>query len=349
MGTLIGARLGNNLLKAVNMERNQLNMWTDSMIVHQSQQHPWVLPTNHRTSELLIQYCHERVMNSGVRDTLVQVRERYWVLKGRQLVKWMISHCHICKRLKVKPAQQVTAPLPRDRIPESLPFEVTGVGFAGPLYVWLNGQSKKAYITLFTCAVTRAVHLEFRLDYLGSDQTTEKFLLVLRRFIARRGLCKVMYSDNAKTFKRADHDLKELWKSFRGTELAEFFTDKGITWKFIAERAAWRGGFWERLVRSVKTCLKRVLGKASLNLEVLTTMLAEVEAVLNSRPLSHIHSDASEPQPLTPSHFMVGKRLTSLPPKTILPPSQATNVNREDMDRRWRYWQRLLTNFWNSW
>ncbi|XP_060756589.1 uncharacterized protein LOC132867628 [Neoarius graeffei] len=308
------------------------------------EQHPWVLPANHKFSELLAQDCHERVMHSGIRDTLVQMRERYWVLRGRQLVKQVVAHCHICRRLKLKPVQQVTAPLPRDRVTESPPFEVTGVDFAGPLYVKCSGQPKKAYIALFTCAVTRAVHLE-----LVSDQTTENFLLALRRFIARRGLCKVIYSDNAKTFKRADQDLKELWRSFRKSELTDFFTDKGITWKFIVERAAWWGGFWERLVRSVKTCLKRVLGKASLTFEELTTMLAEVEAVLNSRPLSYVHNDASEPQPLSPSHFLVGKRLTSLPPQTMISSSKATNVSREDMGKRWRYRQRLLTSLWNSW
>ena len=71
--------------------------------------------------------------------------------------------------------------------------------------------------------------------------------------------------------------------------------------------------YFKRDVSSVKTCLKKILGKASLSFEELTTMLAEVEAVLNSRPLSYVHEDASEPQPLTPSHFLVGKRLTSLP------------------------------------
>lgn len=163
------------------------------------------------------------------------------------------------------------------------------------MYVKTKGQPAKAYIALFTCAVTRAVHLE-----LVSDQTTENVLLALKRFIARRGLCRIIYSDNARTFKRADKDLKELWQMIKGSELTKLFTDKGITWKFIAERAAWWGGSWERLVRSVKTCLKRVLGKASLNFEELTTILAEVEAVLNSRPLSYVHSDALEPQPLTP-------------------------------------------------
>ena len=102
-------------------------------------------------------------------------------------------------------------------------------------------------------------------------------------------------------------------------------------------------------MRSVKTCLKTVLGKASLNFEELTTTLTEVEAVLNSRPLSYVHNDADEPTPLTPAHFLVGKRLTSLPPKTMILETQSINLNRENMGRRWKYRQRLLNSFWTRW
>lgn len=73
-------------------------------------------------------------MHSGIRDTLDQMRERHWVLKGSQLVKRVVSRCFICRKLKVKPVEQATAPWPRDRVTESPPFEVTGVDFAGPLY-----------------------------------------------------------------------------------------------------------------------------------------------------------------------------------------------------------------------
>ncbi|GAA6087156.1 uncharacterized protein LOC109098335 [Tachysurus ichikawai] len=118
-----------------------------------------------------------------------------------------------------------------------------------------NGMSK-AYIALFTCAVTRAIHLK-----LVSSQSTEDFLLALKRFIARRGICMVIYSDNAKTFNQADQDLKELWKSIKEPDLRIFFAEKGITWKYVVERAALWGGFWECLVRSTKSCLKRILGK----------------------------------------------------------------------------------------
>lgn len=169
--------------------------------LHQSgmsfkEQHPWLLPTSHRFTKLMIEYSHKKVMHSGMRDTLVQLREKFWVPRARQLVKKCISDCTICKRFRVKAAQQITAPLPKDRVTESPPFEITGVDFAGPLFVKVKNTVEKAYIALFTCAVTRAVHLE-----LVSSLSTESFLLAFKRFISRRGLCKIIYSDNAKTFK----------------------------------------------------------------------------------------------------------------------------------------------------
>lgn len=244
-------------------------------------------------------------------------------------MKSVLSRCHVCRRFKAKPVQQVTAPLPHDRIAESPPFEVSGVDFAGPLYVKVSGALTKAYIALFTCAVTRAAHLE-----LVSSQSTEHFLLVLKRFKARRGLCKVIYSDNAMTFKRTEQDLKELWRSMKDPQLLEYFSERGISWRFIAERATWWGGFGEGLVQSVKTCLRKVLGPASLSFEEMTTILTEVEATLNSRPLTFVNNDLNEPQPLTPAHFLVGERLTSLPPKQLLAVSGITSLNQEKMTRR---------------
>lgn len=166
----------------------------------------------------------------------------------------------------------------------------------------------KVYIALFTCAVTRAIHLE-----LVSDMTTENFLLAFRRFLSRRGFCNTIYSDNARTFKRAQKELKVLWNSLSSNELQEFFAEKWITWKFIVEKAAWWGGMWERLVRSVKTCLRKVIGKSSLSYEEIETILTEVEAVINSRSITFTHTSSDEPVPLTPSHFLIGQHLTTLP------------------------------------
>lgn len=309
-----------------------------------NEQHPVILPSNHRLSQMFIQRSHEQVMHSGLRDTLVQLREGYWIPRARQMAKTIIAACPICKRYKVKAMQQITAPLPRDRIVETPPFETVGVDFAGPLYVKNKGTVEKAYIALFTCAVTRAVHLE-----LVSDLSTEKFLMALKRFVSRRGLCRVIYSDNARTFKRADQDLKTLWRAIKEPELQKYFSEKGIAWKYIAERAAWWGGFWERLVRSVKTCLRKVMGRASLSFEEITSLLAEVEATINSRPLTFVYNEPEEPQPLTPAHFLIGRRLSALPPKPFQTAGQTPSSTREELSRRWKYRHRLLQEFWTRW
>lgn len=123
---------------------------------------------------------------------------------------------------------------------------------------------------------------------------------MLHRFVSPRGLCNI-YSENAKTFKRAHKELDAFDSSSR--ELQEFLATKQISWKFIEERAAWWGGMWERLVRSVKTCLHKVIGKSSLSYEELETILTEVEAVVNSRPITFTHTSSEYPAPLSPAHL----------------------------------------------
>ena len=259
------------------------------------------------------------------------------------MTKSCVKRCLICRRARVKAGQQISAPLPKDRINEAQAFEITGVDFAGPIYV--KPDNKKAYIALFTCAVTRAVHLE-----LVSDLTTDAFLLALKRFIARRGICSVIYSDNAKTFKKAEKDLKFLWTLMKGKEIQELFADKRIVWKYIVERAAWWGGMWERLVRSVKTCLRKIMGRSYLKFEELQTLICEVEAVINSCPLSYLHTKSSEASPLTPAHFLTGQRITTLPPYPLgLRNSSSEKTTATQLNKRLQYRQRLSTNFWNRW
>ncbi|XP_041794473.1 uncharacterized protein LOC121607628 [Chelmon rostratus] len=210
--------------------------------------------------------------------------------------------------------------------------QMTKVDFAGPLYV--KPDNKKVYIALFTCAVTRAVHLE-----IVTDLSACAFLLAFRRFISRRGICNAIYSDNAKTFKRAEQDLKCLWTLMKGKEMQELFTEKRISWRYIVERAALWGSMWERLVGSVKTCLRKVLGRSYLDHEELQTLICEVEAVINSRPLTFLHTESSEPSPLTPAHFLTGRRITTLPSY----PARDVRVDKSNatqLNRRWNYRQR---------
>ncbi|GBN11696.1 hypothetical protein AVEN_184851-1 [Araneus ventricosus] len=130
------------------------------------------------------------------------------------------------------------------------PFSIVGIDFGGPLYT--KNSDNKNYIVLFTCGVTRAVNLE-----MVDNLTTETFLLALRRFIVRRGLCSEIWSDNARTFKKSELELKHLWTIINHPMVKDFYASHKIDWRFIVEKAAWWGGFYERLIRSVKLALRK--------------------------------------------------------------------------------------------
>lgn len=134
-------------------------------------------------------------------------------------------------------------------------------------------------------------------------------------------------------------------------KLQDFFSERRITWRYIVEWAAWQGGMWERLIRSVTVCLRKVMGRAILSFEELQALLTEVEAVISSRPLTYLHSDCGEPSPLTRAHFLVGQRLTTLPPQLTQPSAVGKSASRDAarMTKRWQYWKKLINTYWNRW
>ncbi|GFS50141.1 integrase catalytic domain-containing protein [Trichonephila clavipes] len=178
------------------------------------------------------------------------IRERFWIIRARKTIKSILNECFICARFKVKSLSSGPSPLPPDRVNDCAIFEVVGIDLAGPLFL---KTGEKVWITLFTCAVYRALHLEL-VNALSSDA----FLLALRRFIARRGRPRIIYCDNGTNFRGAFNDLAKLdWHKIS----RETSTQK-IVWKFIPPTAAWWGGWWERLVRIIKELLRRSLGKS---------------------------------------------------------------------------------------
>jgi hypothetical protein len=148
---------------------------------------------------------------------------------------------------------------------QSPPFSVVGIDHAGPLFC-ADFSGKKFYVLLFTCAVVRAVHLE-----LVPSLNVEDCVPAIRCFIARRSLPAMIWSDNAKTFVAAK------------TQLMKIFGPSCPEWKYIVPRAPWWGGWWERLVRSVKSGLKKSVGWKSLTRSELETTLLEIEACIDSR------------------------------------------------------------------
>ena len=276
--------------------------------VDQSTKFPYLLPANHKLTELIVYAAHAKQLHSGVLSTVTALRERYWIPTARRVVTKLLRKCVICRRVAGKPYPiPDPPPLPAARVQGGPPFSVTGVDFTGALYVKReDGAGEyKVYICLFTCASTRAIHLE-----VVTDLTEVTFLQAFRRFAARRSLPRLVLSDNASTYTSAAKELSEL---FQSDTLKTTLMHRGSTWRFIPKRAPWYGGFWERLVGMVKMTLKKTLGRAFVTLNVLQTTIVEVEAVLNDRPLTYLSSTTGDPEPLTPSHLLYGRRIVSLP------------------------------------
>ncbi|XP_065182497.1 uncharacterized protein LOC135813325 [Sycon ciliatum] len=299
------------------------------------QKHPVLLIPGHHVTELIVADCHERVLHNGVPETLTELRAQFWICRGRQYVRMLLHRCRLCKMLEGKPyAGPPPPPLSEFRTQVGYAFQHTGVDFAGPFHVRTAQDVEKAYLVLYTCAVTRAVHLD-----LVSDLSTTTFLRSFRRFVARRGVPAVVKSDNGKTFKAAARLLRDLHVE---PETKSYLQAKNIRWTFNLEKAPWWGGFFERLIKSVKRCVKKVLRSAQITADELLTLLADVEAILNSRPLTHVSTEDVR-EPLTPSHLLCGRRVLSLPDMVADDPDEVP------VSRRYAYLQELLRHFWSRW
>ena len=306
------------------------------------QKHPIIVKGSHWIVEAYIRKCHELTCHSGVSDTLVLLRKKLWIIRGRNEIKKVIRKCVVCQKQKKETVKQIMAPLPLDRVKEADIFDVVGMDFFGPYYV-KPGKDNKAYGLIMTCAVTRAVHLE-----LLRSMETDEFLMAFERFVARRGTPKIIYSDNAKTFKKACRELTpDPEDIIQSTEIRDRLTNKGIEWKYIVERAPWWGGMWERLIRSVKTLMKRKLGRAFLHFDELSTALVQVEGIINSRPLSFVYSEPGEPEPISPNDILIGKKNTVLSPVCEI--AEPVDDSEEGIRRRIKHKNALVTQFFKRW
>ena len=305
---------------------------------------PILLPPKHILTSLIIQSVHLQLFHSGTNVTLTTIRQRFWIPSGRQRVKSLLCQCVICRKHCGKPYPiPDPPPLPEIRTRECEPFAITGLDFSGAMYVRDSNTEAKVYVCLFTCATTRAIHLE-----IVTDLSVETFLLAFRRFVSRRSLPEILVSDNASTYIAAAEELTKLLQS---DHLTELLGKQGVQWRFIPKRAPWYGGWWERLIGLTKMALKKVLGRSRVTLTVLQTLITEVEAILNDRPLTCVPSDMSDPEPLTPSQLLHGRRIVSLPHQVVTEQDldDPTFGDSSEVNRRARLLSALLSQFWSRW
>ena len=240
---------------------------------------PYLLPSRHALTTLIVLAAHATQLHGGVNRTVTALRQTFWITSARRFIRSVLRTCVTCKRVCGKPySTPDPPPLPKSRTQLAPPFTVTGVDFTGALYVRTKSGEEKAYICLFTCANTRAIHLE-----VVSDLSEESFLQAFRRFVSRRSLPETMISDNASTYLSAASEIEQLVKS---TTVRDTLRNRGTSWQFIPKRAPWYGGFWERLIGLTKMTLKKVLGRTFVSLTSLQTIVIEIEAVLNDRPIT---------------------------------------------------------------
>ncbi|XP_071128314.1 uncharacterized protein [Mytilus edulis] len=271
--------------------------------VKESTKYPLLLPTHHSLTSLIVMDAHTKTLHAGLNSTIAYIQQKYWIPRIRQCVKSQIRKCVQCIKISGMPySAPDPPPLPKDRVNYDYPFSVTGVVFTGALYTkGKHNELSKTYICLFTCAATRAIHLE-----IVTDLTEESFILAFKRFVARRSTPRIMLSDNATTFKAA---AEKITRSNKDNRIQEKLADQGTEWKFIPNRAPWFGGFWERLIGLTKKSIKAILGKSCVSTEMLNTIVIEIEGTLNNRPITHISTDIKDPEPLTPAHLLYGRRL----------------------------------------
>ncbi|XP_049300540.1 uncharacterized protein LOC125774304, partial [Anopheles funestus] len=187
----------------------------------------------------------------------------------------------------------------------------------------------------------QAVHLE-----LVGDLTTAGFLAALHRFTSRRGLPSDIHSDNGKNFEGAAHELNELFELFQNEQLqnviASKCSDLGITWHFTPPKAPHFGGLWEAAVKTAKRHLYRHLGSSRLSYEGYCTILQQIEAAMNSRPLLPLTDDPNDLAALTPAHFLIGTSMHAVPVPDY------TRLKAYTLDEL-QSWQLLVQRFWKHW
>ena len=308
-------------------------------------QHPVLLPKESRVTTMIIQWCHEKVAHSGRGITINQIRSSgFWVINCNSVVKSFVSACVACRHLRGKFQQQKMTNLPKDRMCEGPPFTYCGVDLFGSFFVKEGRKEMKRYGTLFTCLSSRAVHIDK-----SNSLSTDSFILCLRRFIGQRGNVKHIRSDNGSNFVGASAELQKAFEEMNQEQIENFMKENGgewMRWKRNPPSASNMGGVWECQIRSTRNILASILKThgASLNDESLQTLLVEVEAIINSRPLTtDLLNHVDSLIPLSPINLLTMKS------KVVMPPPGAFSPPDVYSRKHWRRVQHISNEFWSRW
>jgi len=213
------------------------------------------------------------------------------------------------------------------------PFEVSGADLFGPIGVKIGRSIHKRWIALFCCHVSRAIHLE-KVDKLDSSS----FINAVRRFQARRGHVRVIRLDNATNHVAANKETNAAINQWNQSDVGRALRQRGIQYQFNPPMASHVGGVFETCIRLCRRHLRHLLGEQRISDESLSTIITEVEFLVNSRPLYPNSDSPDDLVALTPNDLLVVKPMEGLPPGVF--------DDHDQYRKRWRQIQYMVDVFW---
>lgn len=268
---------------------------------------PILMGKHHRLTYLLVRQSHFDCKHLGIQATLTNIRLKgFWITSARTTIKRVLSDCIVCKKFNNFAFQYPRfTNFSKAQVDLFRPFRHVGIDFTKHWWVKVKGSSssQKMFILIYTCMHVRAIYLD-----LVPDMTTQSFVQSFQRFVAKFGVPDVIYSDNARSFIQGIDAIESFVVSEVGSE---FLRKNQIQHKRIPLYSPWVGSLWERMIRVVKDCLMKTIGRSSLEYFDFITILSEIADAINSRPLTYTSSD-DDVLPLTPNCFLKPSSKTSL-------------------------------------
>ena len=311
------------------------------------EKHPALLPKEHHVSRLIVRHYHKQTHHQGRQITHGAIRQAgFWLIGGHRLVAKELSLCVVCKKLRGPVVEQRMADLPADRTEVAPPFTNVGFDVFGPWSVQTRkmrggAANSKRWGLVFTCLSSRAIHIEVL-----ESMDASSFICALRRFFALRGPAALLRCDRGTNFIGGKSELDGALKEMEQQKIERYVKDQGCEWIFNPPHASHFGGAWERQIGTIRRVLDAMfaeLGSTQLTHELLVTLMAEVTAIVNARPIAAIPSDVDDPQPLSPAMLLTMKtRPLGPPPGDFMSPDLYAR-------RRWRRIQYLADQFWLRW
>lgn len=305
----------------------------------EQEKHPLIIPASQHVATLLVRYYHDRGAHQGRHLTAGALRSAgLWIVKGTELINCVIHQCVICRKLRGRLEEQRMSDLPMDRVKVDPPFTHVGLDVFRPWNIisrhtrGFSAESKR-WVVIFSCSSTRAVHLE-----VIESMSTSAFINALRWFL-------VTVRGSVKHFRSNRGACRELNINADDPELKGDLQEQGCFWTFNAPHSSHMGGAWERMIHIARHIVDALLQKNNLSRlthEVLTTLMSEVMAIMNARPLLPISSDPDTLEVISPAMLLNQKASTVLTP--------LGDFDMKDLYKKeWRQVQCLADAFWKSW